>query len=110
GNLQLFYGTLLDGREWSWTFIPEGYRFVALASLPALWLAAERRGARAHAAFLWLVALGMLIPTTYETFLVNRLRYLWPFSGPWLLGLAALGELAAWPLSRYRPRLALLGL
>ena len=109
-NLQLFYGTLLDGRQWSWTFIPEGYRWLALASLPALWLAAARRGARAHAAFLCLVALGMLIPTTYETFLVNRLRYLWPFSGPWLLGLAALGELLAAPLARLRPRLALLGL
>ncbi len=110
GNLQLFYGTLLDGREWSWTFIPEGYRFVALLSLPALWLAAERRNARAYAVFLWLVALGMLLPTTYETFLVNRLRYLWPFSGPWLLGLAALGELSAAALARLQPRLALLGL
>lgn len=110
GNVQLFYGTLLDGRQWSWTFIPEGYRFVALASLPALWLAAERRGARAYAAFLWLVGLGILIPTTYETFLVNRLRYLWPFSGPWLLGLAALGELVAMPLGRWRPRLAPVGL
>jgi hypothetical protein len=110
GNLQLFYGTLLDGRQWSWTFIPEGYRFVALASLPALWLAAERRRARAHAAFLWLVALGILLPTTYETFLVNRLRYLWPFSGPWLLGLAALGELLAAPLLRVHKRLAWLGL
>jgi len=109
-NLQLFYGTLLDGREWSWTFIPEGYRFVALATLPALWIAAERRGARAHAACLWVVGLGMLIPTTYETFLVNRLRYLWPFSGPWLLGLAALGELIALLLARLKPRLALVGL
>lgn len=109
-NWQIFYGTLLDGREWSWTFIPEGYRFVAYASLPALWLAAERRGARMHAACLWLVGIGILIPTTYETFLVNRLRYLWPFSAPWLLGLAALGELLAWPLARVRPQLALLGL
>jgi hypothetical protein len=109
-NLQLFYGTLLDGREWSWTFIPEGYRFVAVATLPALWIAAERRGARAHAAFAWVVGLGMLIPTTYETFLVNRLRYLWPFSGPWLLGLAALGELVALPLARLKPRLAPVGL
>jgi hypothetical protein len=110
GNLQLFYGTLLDGRQWSWTFIPEGYRLVALASLPALWLAAERRGARAHAACLCLVGLGILIPTTYETFLVNRLRYLWPFSGPWLLGLAALGELLAAPLLRLHKRMAWLGL
>jgi hypothetical protein len=30
--------------------------------------------------------LGIFIPTSYETFLVNRLRYLWPFSAPWLLG------------------------
>jgi hypothetical protein len=110
GNIQLFFGTLLDGRQWSWTFIPEGYRFVAVASLPALWLAAERRRARAHAGFLWLVALGILLPTTYETFLVNRLRYLWPFSGPWLLGLAALGELLAAPLARLHARLALAGL
>jgi hypothetical protein len=109
-NVQLFYGTLLNGEKWSWTFIPEGYRLVGLASLPALWLAAERRGARVHAACLCLVGLGMLIPTTYETFLVNRLRYLWPFSGPWLLGLAALGELLALPLARSRPRLAWLGL
>jgi hypothetical protein len=101
---------LLDGRQWSWTFIPEGYRFLAFASLPALWLAAERRGARAYAAFLGLVGLGMLLPTSYETFLVNRLRYLWPFSGPWLLGLAALGELLVLPLSRRVPRLVWLGL
>jgi hypothetical protein len=109
-NVQLFYGTLLNGEKWSWTFIPEGYRLVGLASLPALWLAAERRGARVHAACLCLVGLGMLIPTTYETFLVNRLRYLWPFSGPWLLGLAALGELLTLPLARLQPRLRLLGL
>lgn len=111
GNVQLFCGTLLDGRQWSWTFIPEGYRLLGLASLPALWLAAERRGARAYAACLCLVGLGILLPTTYETFLVNRLRYLWPFGAPWLLGLAALGELLALPLARFRwKNLALLGL
>jgi hypothetical protein len=109
-NVELFCGTLLDGRQWSWTFIPEGYHLLALASLPALWLAAERRAARGHAAFLCLVGLGMLIPTTYETFLVNRLRYLWPFSGPWLLGLAALGELMALPLAQLRQKLGLVGL
>ena len=109
-NVEILYGTLLDGRQWSWTFIPEGYRFVAWLSLPALWLLAERRGARMHAACLCLVGLGILLPTSYETFLVNRLRYLWPFSGPWLLGLAALGELLALPLSRLRARLAWVGL
>lgn len=110
GNVQLFYGTLLDGREWAWTFIPAGYNWVAFASLPALCIAAERRGARLFALFYVVVGLGMLLPTTYETFLVNRLRYLWPFCGPWLLGLAALGELVAWPLALRHARLGLLGL
>ena len=58
-NLRLFSTTLLNGEKWSWTFIPEGYRLVGLASLPALWLAAERRRARAYAAFLCLVGLGI---------------------------------------------------
>jgi hypothetical protein len=110
GNVQLLYGTLLDGRQWSWTFIPEGYKWVAVLSLPALATLAVRRGAKAHAVFLCLVGLGILLPTTYETFLVNRLRYLWPFSGPWLLGLAALGELLALPLAGKRRALGWLGL
>lgn len=109
-NLGLLFGTLLDGREWSWTFIPEGYRWLALASLPALALAARRRGAGVLAGLLCLVGLGMLLPATYETFLVNRLRYLWPFAGPWLLGLAALAQLAASGLSRLSPKLEHLAL
>lgn len=110
GNVELFYGTLLNGQQWSWTFIPEGYRLVGLACLPALWLAAERARARGHAALLCLLGVGILLPATYETFLVNRLRYLWPFSGPWLLGLAALGELLAAALLRFRPWLVSAGL
>jgi hypothetical protein len=109
GNLQIFAGTLLDGRDWSWTFIPEGYRTLALGCLPALVATAELRRARAHGLLLCLVGLGMLIPTTYETFLVNRLRYLWPFAGPWLLGLAAMGELLSSPLRHLAPRLMALG-
>jgi len=109
GNVGLFYETLLNGQQWSWTFIPEGYRLLGLACLPAVCLAAERRRARVHAALLCLVGLGILIPTTYETFLVNRLRYLWPFSAPWLLGLAALGELLAAPLGRLRSWLTVTG-
>lgn len=110
GNLEIFFGTLLDGRAWSWTFIPEGYRIVGLLALPALWAAGELRGARVHVAFLCLLGLAMLVPTTYETFLVNRLRYLWPFGAPWLLGLAALGQLVAHALSRLSPKLSFAGL
>jgi hypothetical protein len=108
-NVELFFGTLLDGRQWSWTFIPEGYQLLGLLSLPALAALAVLRGANAHAVFLCVVGLGILLPTTYETFLVNRLRYLWPFSAPWLLGLAALGELLALPLARKRRELVRLG-
>jgi len=110
GNVSVFFGTLLNGQQWSWTFIPEGYRALAIVCLPALWLAAERRRARGHALCLCLVGLGILLPASYETFLVNRLRYLWPFSGPWLLGLAAVGELLAAPLLRFRAELASAGL
>ncbi|MDF3067373.1 MAG: hypothetical protein K0R38_2974 [Polyangiaceae bacterium] len=109
-NVELFFGTLLDGRQWSWTFIPTGYKLVGLLSLPALAAMAVMRGAKALAAFLCVVGLGILLPTTYETFLVNRLRYLWPFSAPWLLGLAALGELLMEPLRAKRRELRWLGL
>jgi hypothetical protein len=110
GNLEIFVVTLLDGREWSWTFVPEGYRYLALSTLPALWLVGELRGARAHVAFLCLIGVAIVLPTTYETFLVNRLRYLWPFAAPWLLGLAALGQLLGMAFARLHARLAYLGL
>ncbi|RYZ02553.1 MAG: hypothetical protein EOO73_31450 [Myxococcales bacterium] len=109
-NVELLFGTLWDGRQWSWTFIPEGYKLLGLLSLPALAAVAWLRGAKVLGAFLCVVGLGILIPTSYETFLVNRLRYLWPFSAPWLLGLAALGELLALPLATKRRELLWLGL
>ncbi len=109
-NVQLLFSTLLDGRGWSWAFIPEGYRAIALAGPCALVLLALQRTARAHALFLALIALGLLIPATYDTFLVNRLRYLWPFSAPWLMGLAALGDLAGQALAKFYPRLRHAGL
>jgi hypothetical protein len=109
-NIHIFFGTLLDGREWAWTFVPEGYRLLGVACLPALAWAAELRGARSYALMLVVLGLGILIPTSYETFLVNRLRYLWPFSAPWLLGLAALGQLLATGLDKLRPKLGLLAL
>lgn len=109
-RVRLFFVTLLNGEAWAWPFVPEGYSWLGLASLPALWLAARRRQAHAHAALLCVLGLGVLIPTSYETFLVNRLRYLWPFAGPWLLGLAALGELLGQLLSRASTQLRPLAL
>jgi hypothetical protein len=107
-NVRLFVSTLLDGQLWSAAYIPEHSRFVALLALPALILAGQVRQTSARAWLLVALGLGILLPTTYDSFLWNRLRYLWPFAAPWLVGLVALadqvGELAA----LVKPRLGLL--
>lgn len=91
-HLHLFFHTLLDGREWSAIFVPRGGKWVAWLALPALlWATARRRrGWRGGAVIV--VALGMLATTTYESFLVNRLRYLWPFAAAWCIGLGAVAD------------------
>ncbi len=107
GNVKLFLTTLLDGQLWSAAYVPEHSRFVSLLALPALIFAGQARRVPARSWLLLALGLGILIPTTYDSFLWNRLRYLWPFSAPWLIGLVALadqlGELAALA----RPRLGL---
>ncbi|HEX6275979.1 MAG TPA: hypothetical protein VFZ53_23225, partial [Polyangiaceae bacterium] len=47
-----------------------------------------------RAGLLLTVALGMLVPATYDSFLWNRLRYLWPFMAAWFVGVASVAELA----------------
>jgi hypothetical protein len=107
GNVHLFLSTLLDGQLWSAAYIPEHSRLLAWLTLPALIFAGQARQANVRAWLLVVLGLGMLIPTTYDSFLWNRLRYLWPFAAPWLIGLLALcdqlGELAA----LWRPKLGL---
>jgi hypothetical protein len=104
-NVRLLLATLLDGQLWSAAYIPEHSRFVAWLALPALIFAGQARQANARAWLLVGLGLGIFIPTTYDSFLWNRLRYLWPFAAPWLIGLVALsdqlGELAA----LWRPKL-----
>jgi len=98
-NLQTFLVALLNGELWSAAYVPEHSRYVALLALPALVLAGQVRRAGFRSLVLVLLGLGILLPTTYDSFLWNRLRYLWPFAAPWLIGLVALadqlGELAA---------------
>ncbi|HEY1536527.1 MAG TPA: hypothetical protein VGF76_21045, partial [Polyangiaceae bacterium] len=107
GNVRLFLSTLLDGQLWSAAYIPEHSRVIAWLSLPALIFAGQARQANVRAWLLVVLGLGILIPTTYDSFLWNRLRYLWPFAAPWLIGIVALsdqlGELAA----LWKPRLGL---
>ncbi len=72
--------------------MPEHSKFVTWLSLPALIFAGQApRSGRPQLA-LGRARLGILLPTTYDSFLWNRLRYLWPFSGPWLIGLVALAD------------------
>jgi hypothetical protein len=89
-NVQLFWSTLLDGQLWSAAFVPEHAKFVTWLALPALILAGQARDRSARAWLLVALGLGILLPATYDSFLWNRLRYLWPFTGPWLIGLVAL--------------------
>ncbi len=91
-NVQLFWSTLLDGQLWSAAFVPEHSKFVCWLALPALIFAGQARTRNARAWLLVALGLGILLPTTYDSFLWNRLRYLWPFSAPWLIGLVALAD------------------
>jgi hypothetical protein len=104
-NVQTFFETLLDGRIWSALFVPQGAKWVTWIALPALLLQGFVAGRRWRAACVLIIALGMLAPITYDSFLVNRLRYLWPFTAAWFIAFAALAELIGDLLGRVRPEL-----
>jgi len=92
-NLRLLFGTLFDGRGWTPMFLPEGIAPITWASILAVTCCAFRSKTRYPALALLCFACGVILPTSYDTFLVNRLRYLWPFITPWLIGL---GIVASW--------------
>ncbi|MCC6215395.1 MAG: hypothetical protein IT376_11040 [Polyangiaceae bacterium] len=91
-NCALLFDTLLDGRVWSAVFLPAGAAPAFIGALAALVFAAARGRRRFRAAMALAVACGMFLPTTYDSFLWNRLRYLWPFFAGWAVGLAALAD------------------
>jgi hypothetical protein len=94
-NMRLFFVTILDGREWSAVYVPTGARPFALAALFAIPVAGWLRDRPLRAGLVLLMALAMLVPCTYLTFLWNRLRYLWPFAFAWFIGLACLARAVA---------------
>jgi hypothetical protein len=94
-NLRLFFDVIIDGREWSAVYIPSGARPFALAALAAIPAAGWLRGRPLRAVLVLSMALAMLIPCTYLTFLWNRLRYLWPFAFAWFIGLACFARCIA---------------
>jgi hypothetical protein len=108
-NVRLLFAVLLDGREWSAVYIPAGARPFAVAALFAIPATGFLRGRELRAGLVLGMALAMLIPCTYLTFLWNRLRYLWPFAFAWFVGLACLSSCIAELLAAIHPRLKLAG-
>jgi hypothetical protein len=104
-HLDLLFNTLLDGRVWSRLFIPQGGKVIAWLAIPALLFAGFTRSCKWRAAVVLVVAGAIALPATYDTFLVNRLRYLWPFAAAWFVGLVALSDAVGFGLARWRPEL-----
>lgn len=103
-HVTFLFESLLDGDRHSGVFVPSGARPVAWLALPALVAAGWVQRRPVRGVVLAVVGLGMLLPCTYETFLWNRLRYLWPFATPWLIGVAALADGLGALLERGLPR------
>ncbi len=91
-HARLLVGGLLNGDTWSAEFLPHGGAPVAVAGLGAVVALGIRARARWRALAVLLLALTMLAPCFYLTFLWNRLRYLWPFATGWIIGLACLAR------------------
>jgi hypothetical protein len=107
-NLRVFFQVLLDGQQWSAVFLPRGtlpFALLALGSIPLMGWRSQRPW---RAGLVFFIALGMMIPCTYHTFLWNRLRYLWPFAPAWFIGMACFTKLAGQMLSLVRPRWGLI--
>jgi hypothetical protein len=95
---------LLNGEVWSAEFMPHEGSPVLMGGLGAIALLGWRHKARFRAAAVLLLALTMFAPCFYNTFLWNRLRYLWPFMPGWIVGLACLARVAGELLGSFHPR------
>ena len=104
-NVELLFGTLLNGEIWSAVFLPHGSGLFLWFALPLLVALGWQRGALARALLIAGVGAGILLPTTYDSFLWNRLRYLWAFQAAWLIGVAALADWVGMLAARYAPPL-----
>jgi hypothetical protein len=104
-NVELLFGTLLNGEIWSAVFLPQGSGLFLWFALPVLVALGWRRGALARALLIAGLGAGILLPTTYDSFLWNRLRYLWVFQAAWFIGVAALADWIGIVAARFEPSL-----
>jgi hypothetical protein len=102
-NLRLLFGTLFNGEQWSATVIPKGGAFIAFCALPALVFQSHKTRRYFRGGAILVAALGIAIPATYDTFLWNRLRYLWPFAPAWCVALGAVCEVIGGVIGRFKP-------
>ena len=107
-NVGLLLENLINGGGWTAIFMPRWIGVPIAAGFVALLFHVRRRPARV--AFVLLVALGTFIPTTYDTMLWNRVRYIYPFATAWFValvcladGVGRLGERLASPLRLVTP-------
>ncbi len=103
-NLKTLYKTLLNGLVWSQEFLPSNAMPVAIMGLVATIVAGFYKKKLVRATFVVGIALGIIVPCFYVTFLWNRLRYLWPFATGWLIGLACLASMLGEVATLLHPR------
>lgn len=104
-NIRLLLTNLVDGGDWTAVFVPERWSVPLFLGAICLGTTALRRRLPFHAMFVGLIVLGTLIPSTYLSFLWNRVRYIWPFAGGWFVLLACLAREAGDLVRLVRPRL-----
>jgi hypothetical protein len=103
-NARILWTNILDGRDWTWIFLPEHAALPILLGALALPFAGARRRLPVHALFVGLVALGVFVPCTYLSFLWNRIRYVWPFAGALCVLLGCLAREVSDRVRRFAPR------
>lgn len=91
-NLRLLWESVLEGGDWSAIFVPEHLRLPTLMGLIALVARCFRKRLPAHGAFVLSIVLATALPTTYLSFLWNRVRYVWPFYAAHFVVLACLAR------------------
>jgi hypothetical protein len=102
-HARLLLFDVLDGGEWTWVFVPRG--LVLFFLFGAIALARSSRRAPWAAWLTLALCVGVLMTCSYQTFLWNRVRYVWPFVPAGFVLCACLSHELGRLLARVRPAL-----
>ncbi len=92
-HLQLLWTNIVNGGLYTAVFVPEGARPVIVLGLVATLALGWREKRLFRALAVLAIGCAIVVPTTYLSFLWNRVRYVWPFSAALLVGVACLAAL-----------------